>query len=462
MVTRFRMGLGALACGLAGCWSPEVDRGALPLQVDGSFSAAGGESRPDRWWTTFGDAELDRLVEMALEENFDLAAAWSRLRAARAVAEREEAGLFPSIDAVASGRRTRPEREDAFGGGDELSLGLAADYEIDLWGRIRSSARAADYEAEATAADYRTAALTLSAEVARTWFQGAAASEQHRLLEEQLEASSKVLELIEARFRSGQTRSVDVLRQRQLVEATREQIYLSESRIQVLEHALAVLLGRQAQGSVDTRWGELPKLPELPLTGLPGELIQRRPDLLGAYFALRAADADLAAAIADRFPRLTLSGSIATEADDFDGLFEEWIRSVTADLVAPIFAGGRLAAEQRRSRAVLEERVAEYGQAALEAFREVEDALAQERKQAERRESLLEQTRFAEQAYEQLRVEYFNGVGDYIEVLAAQTELQQLQRDLLSSRLALLEFRIALYRALAGGFETEREREEEV
>jgi outer membrane protein TolC len=195
----------------------------------------------------------------------------------------------------------------------------------------------------------------------------------------------------------------------------------------------------------------------LPDTGLPVELLRRRPDVAAAYNRVKAADEDLAAAISNQYPRLTLTASLSATEDEALNLFDEWARSFAGDLTAPLLDAGQRRAEVERARAAKMQRLYRYGQTMLGALREVGDALIQEKKQAQRIRSLREQVRLAEETYERLRYEYFNGAGDYIDVLTALTDEQELRRDLLSARLALVEFRIALYRALAGGFRTERE-----
>lgn len=458
---------GSLAILVLVACAPRTGGPELPLDPPGSFSAEGTAEVPDRWWTAFGDPELNRLVDRALGSNFDLAAAWERLREARAVVERERSDLFPDLDGFLEGNVRRDEsdfgadddfgEEEDFGDTEELRLGLSASYELDLWGRIHSSVEAERYRAEAGLADYRTAALSLSAEVARTWFQVVEARNRLALLDEQIEADEKVERLLENRFGTGQIRGVDVLRQRQLVESTREQRIVVESRLRVLEHLLAVLVGNPPQEGVRAEAPALPALPPLPETGLPMELVRRRPDIRRAYRLLQAADRDLAAAIANQYPRLTLSASLTTTDDAAVDLFEEWTRSFTAGLLTPLFRAGELEAEVDRAEAVRRRRLHEYGQATLVAFQEVEDALVQEAKQRERIRSLERQVELAERSYEQLRIQYFNGLGDYIDVLVALTERQRLGRELIGARRELLELRIGLYRSLAGGFETGRE-----
>jgi outer membrane protein TolC len=249
---------------------------------------------------------------------------------------------------------------------------------------------------------------------------------------------------------------VDVLRQRQLVESTRERRTVVEERAEVLKNRLAVLLGRPPQAGVPAAPDSLPALPPLPETGVPVDLVQRRPDVQTAFNRLRAADRELAAAISDQYPRLTLTASASTVANRAGDLFETWAYSFAGNLLAPIFRGGELRAEVDRTEAVRTQRLYEYGQTILVAFREVEDALVREQKQREQLRQLRTQVRLARRSYEQLRVQYLNGTADYLDVLTALDEVQQLRRDRLAARLTLVEDRIALYRALAGAVDTGR------
>jgi len=458
--------LGALAVVVAtativGCASRTAPV-EMPAAPPPAFSTSGSVPAPARWWTAFGDPTLDALVEEALRSNDGLATAWYRLRAARALAERAGSNLFPDLDAElgatvfsSEGENGGGDLTDAFdgGSGEELRLGLAAAYEVDLWGRVRAGVEAEELRAEAAESDYRSAALSLAAEVARTWFQLLEAREQLALIDRQIEANAKAARLLENRFGGGQVRGVDILRQRQLVEATREERLVAQSRLAVLSHLLAVLLGRAPRAEPPAAPAALPELPPRPETGLPAELIQRRPDLLAAHRRLRAADRDLAVAVAERYPRLTLTASVATEDGGGAELFDDWVRSLSAGLLAPVFRAGELEAEAERAEALARQRLHEYAEATLVAWREVEDALVQEARQLERVRSLETQLRLAEQAYGQLRIEYLNGQRGYVDPLLALADQQELGRGLISARRTLLEFRIALYRALAGGFD---------
>ena len=256
------------------------------------------------------------------------------------------------------------------------------------------------------------------------------------------------------RFGLGVVRSPDVLRQRQLVESTLEQAVVVRARIEVLEHQLAVLLGQLPQTASYDPGAKLPDLPPLPDTGLPSDLLKRRPDVRRDYLAFEAADRDLASAISAQYPRISLTGSLINAAESPETLFRDWFVSIGGQLIAPLIDGGQRRAEVDRNFAVKRQRFNEYGQTMLNAFREVEDALALERHQLERIKRLNEQLRLARQSAEQLTGQYFIGADNYLDVLSATQVEQRLQRDALSARLELVLIRIRLYLALAGGFDS--------
>lgn len=432
---------------------------ADPVEIPETFSDSGTELVPAKWWTSFEDNRLNTIIDSALTSNFTLLTAWERLRAAEAVVDRESSLLFPTFEATGSAQADR--FSDNSQDSEQLQLGLSSSYEIDLWGRIGSSIDAEQFRAQATFYDYQTAALSLTAEIVRTWYRLADAQNQLALVNEQIDTNLTVLELLNNRFEIGQIQSVDVLRQQQLVEATREQRTYAEARVRTLEHQLSVLLGQSPQTGIDFRPEDLPQLSPLPSTGIPTDLVQKRPDVQSAFASLRAADNDLAAAISNQYPRLSISASASTAAESAGALFEDWAISFAGNLLAPVFYGGELRAEVDRNEAVKNQQLYEYGQTILTAFREVEDALIREKKQVESIDSIERQLELASQAYRQLRIQYLNGSGNYLDVLTALDDIQQLRRDLLSTRLTLVEYRISLYRALAGSFETEMMAENE-
>ncbi len=434
-----------------GCSRKTVDV-SLPADLPENFSRSGETNLRDRWWVVFEDQELNALVYSALYSNFNLKSAWENLRAARFIVDRESSGLYPSVDATLQGGIDYPQPD--YVGGESFRFGLRSEYEVDLWGRISSSVEAEQYRARATWSDYQATAITLSAEITDTWFDLAKAINQLELLNDQIEVNEQMLRLLKARLGSGLIRSVDVLRQQQLIESNYGQQLQVESDIEVLEHELNLLLGRFPQHRVEALPDSLPQLPPLPETGIPADLVMRRPDVRIAYNRLMAADRDLASAISSKYPRFSLVASTSVRANNLSQLFEDWAYSLAGNLLAPIFRGNALSAEANRAEAVKNQLLYEYTESVLIALREVEDALIRETKQLERIQNLRKQADLAEKAYRQLRLEYFNGMANYIDVLTALNQEQELRRDLLSEIRIMLMIRTSLYRALAGGFET--------
>lgn len=434
-----------------GC-SPKTADVSLPVAPPESFSQSGSASVPEKWWAVFEDPDLNTLIDSALTSNFNLRSAWENLRAARFIVDRESSGLYPSVDASLQGGIDYPQPD--YVGGESFRFGLSSEYEVDLWGRIRSSIEAEQYRAQADFSDYRATALLLSAEIVRAWFGLAVAKNQLELINEQIRLNRQMLRLLRARLGSGLIRSVDVLRQQQLLESNNEQRIQVKTEVELLKNELNVLLGRLPQSSFSVLPDSLPHLPPLPETGIPANLVMRRPDVQVAYNRLLAADRDMATAISSKYPRFSLRAEASVRANNLDQLFEEWAYSLAGNLLAPVFRGGALSAEANMTEAVKNQLLFEYAQTVLIAFREVEDALMREMNQRERIQSLEMQAELAEKAYRQLRLEYFNGMANYIDVLTALNQQQQLQRDLLAETNAIFRIRTALYRALAGGFET--------
>jgi len=451
-VSQFRLAtwmlIALLQLSVVGCAGKE-SAVTLPTQAPPPFSESGKAPLQSLWWTTFDNPELDQHVDVALRGNFDLAGALQRILQAQSVARREASDLWPDVDGIASA-----ESSVNTDGPNTARwvLGLDAAYQVDLWGEIGSRVDAQWLRASATEADFHVVALTLSADVARTWFALIEANAQLELLDEQIRTNLTGLELQEARFGLGQIRSADVLRQRQLVESTREQRIVVLSRIEVLEHLLAVLQGQPPQETNYSPGTKLPELPPLPTTGLPSDLLNRRPDIRRDFLALWAADRDLASAVSAQYPRLNLGASITTVAESPENLFREWVFSVAGQLIAPLVDGGQRRAEVDRNVATVRLRFTEFSQTVLIAYQEVEDALALERYQLERIEKLETQAKLAHQASLQLREQYLIGETEYLDVLSSLQQEQSLQRNVLSARLDLILNRIALYLALAGDF----------
>jgi NodT family efflux transporter outer membrane factor (OMF) lipoprotein len=423
----------------------------VPLSVPVRFSESGQSSLPDHWWTSFEDPVLNGLVDQALVNNFSLKTAWDRLSQARALAKSAGADLVPTLDAEVEASQNRLYESGQSTDGRSYSLGLAASYELDLWGRIQSSRDAAAFEADASEQDLLAAALTLSGQVAGTWDQLVEQYGQLDILDEQMVNNQKALELVNLQLRTGQVGISDMLQQ-QLIESLEGERDLALAQAEVLAQQLAILLGYPPRQTVAPRVAAMIDLPPIPKLGLPAELIQGRPDIRSALFSVRSANSDLAAAIADRFPRLSLTAGVTTTGVHTRDLFSNWLATLAANLVAPIVDGGQRKAEVERTRAAAGEALNAYGQTILEALKEVETALVQEQRQRDFIASIDRQLTLAGRVIERLRDRYLQGSVDYQRVLDALLSLQSLQRNRLTARQNLVQYRIDLCLALGTGW----------
>lgn len=424
-----------------------------PLPVADVRLSEGGEVQVvDRWWTAFADPQLDALVDEALAHNLDVRAAYARLDAADALLRSRRSVFFPEVGAFAS---SAIGTDDRFDGVQRVpvEIGVGASYEFDLWGRLRAEVRGQARRRDATAADAQTAALSVSAAIVSTWLDLAATREQLALLEGQIVANEQMAAIVRSRVLNGVVRQADALRQDRLVEQTRAEQVARQEDLQILRHRLAVLLGRSPRDVPDEP-DRLPVPPALPATGLASELLLRRPDVRAAHATLQAVDADLAVAVADLYPRLSLRADVSNAPASAEALLTGWIASLAADLAAPLLEGGRRRAEVARRRALREAEIAAYGDVVLRALAEVEDALVGNARQAETVALVDRQVELAGRTADGLQLQYVGGLDvGYLDVLTAQTTEQQLRRQQISARRRLLELRVALYRALAGGMD---------
>ena len=285
--------------------------------------------------------------------------------------------------------------------------------------------------------------------MAKTWYDLAVQQQLATILDQQISINRQILELVDLRFRKGQTSAADVLRQRQLVETRLGQQTLVERQVELLEHQLCVLLGRAPQHDLFIA-SPLPILPEMPGPGVPGDLLLRRPDVMQAWSSFEAADARAAAAFAARFPSIVLSASTESSGPSLSNLFDFDLRTIAVNLLAPIWSGRALESESKRASSFSEQRYHEFSQACLLALLEVEDSLSSEIHQRQFIESLEQQNKLAKLAYQRIKDQYSHGSSDYLNVLTSLLSWQDLERSLISAKGVQVGYRINLYRALVG------------
>jgi len=439
-------------------------RGVVTALVEAkpSYREAGSSLRLKQsgspWWETFDDRTLTKLIPQALGNNLEIQAVAARISQADATLRQAGGRLFPQIDGEGSyGVRWT---DDDDGSGDEratsTNLSSLLDWEVDLWGRLRSAREARQLERDATISDWLGARLLLSVAVAEAYFEILEQKRQLLLLDDQIENSQTLLDLTELRFGQAQSSVVDVLQQREQLAAIKTRVPAVEARLEQLTYALEVLLGLPP-GTGPSLAVEESRLPpsSLRTVGVPSDLLQNRPDLVASAQRVAAIDHEVAEAIADRLPRLTLGGSASgSGGPGIDTLITNAVASATT----PIFDAGIRKAEVSRRQAALNEALASYSHDYLTAVRDVETALVLERKQVERMNLLNQELDTAKKLLRESHHRWGQGLTDYLPVLTAVVTVQRLEREIITSHREIVSSRVTLHRAIGGPMDTELKR----
>ncbi len=447
---------------LVGCAMHQPQPIDLPVPVPESFTepskmvskqAVEHKIPIARWWKSFNDPKLNALMKEAFSKNLDLAQAYARLDQLEAVYRTTRSAQLPSLGI--EGQWSKENTPSFFGNntGNSHIFSLAAGYELDLWQKLKSRTQAANLEMAASQEEIMVIYLTISAQLADNYYLAVEQRAQLELIDKTIDSFADTLARVEQRYREGLVSALDVYQAEQNLAIAKSQRPAFELSLAQAEHALAILLGHYPKHNSNMA-GDLLKLPKAPAAfpaGLPSELLARRPDVEAALFRLKASDARIAVAIAERFPSFNLLGnygtmSIVFSTGDIKGLF--W--KVLVDTAFPILDGGKRKAEVARTKAVFRENLAFYHKTVLDAFKEVEDALVSNRTTEERIASLQKRVEATGAAFHQTFQQYLQGLTDYLPVLAAKTVHLDAQRGVLAARRQLISDRISLARALGG------------
>ena len=411
---------------------------------------------PDRWWESFDSEELNNLISDALEGSPELRISLARLEQSRAQAVQAGADKWPDLDLKAGVSETRRSTGDETVIDRSRSLTLASSWELDFWGSVRAQQKTALLSAEASREDLYAAALTLSSEVTLKWLEIISVRRQLALFAQQLKTNRTILELIELRYLKGLASALDIYQQRQVVADIEASLPQLEARLQTLHHEVAVLCGKPPRADLKIEADTYPTLPPQPETGVPADLLAKRPDIRAAGLTLRAAENDITVARAGRLPAVTLSGTAGFNSDSFSDLLEKWLTTLAANLTWPLFNSGSMDAEVALRESIVRERLAAYEQAVLEAMREVEDAMVSEVKQTSYIAALKAQLTISRDGFREAVSRYRKGLSDYLPVLSALTSTQRLERSIVQAELERFSQRVKLHRALGGGWMEEK------
>jgi len=447
---------------------PDTWKGEGPWQA-----AAPKDAIPKgAWWRIFHDAQLDRLEQDVLQANQSLSAAQDRLAQARAQARVASSAYFPVVSTDPSGQRERLSGNRPLSGStvpltpvtqNDLLVPFSVSYELDLFGRVRRTLEAANASLQSSAADLENVRLVLTAELAADYFNLRELDREAGVVRESVEIQQKGLDLVNHRHEGGVANGLEVAQQAALLDSTATQLQLVLQQRAQYEHAIAVLTGKAASVfnlPVEPLDAAPPAIP----TGVPSEILERRPDVATSERQMAFENAQVGIAMTAFYPHITLSGGAGWESRDLGTLLSgpSALWSLGGDVLQPIFNGGRNRANLASTRAAYDESIANYRESVLEAFQQVEDGLSGL--------ALLDQAAKTQQAavtdsrraLELANNRYVGGVTTYLDVITAQSTL--LTNERLATQLLGQQMTTSVYlvKALGGAWDASEIQHEQV
>lgn len=436
-------------------YQTSIDEQADFLELDLVFLDDREQQWPVIWWQEFADAELNHSIDLALTQNYSLKAAAARVEQSLAMLQQQTASEMPELTADISLSRSWLTQSDQ--AVNQWDAGLTASYEVDLWGSIAALDSQAQFNLDASKAAYRTLANTVASQVAIAWFGIQNETENLQLLEAQFQRLDIALNAIKRRQAKGQAQLSDVLQQQQLQESLKNQMLIAQSQLDLYRQQLALWTGGIAQIShaplnsskarIATAIQPVESLQQVSLSAL-----KARPDIQQAFYTLQAANAGLAAALSNRYPRLTLSASYGSDANKLDQLFDDWIGSLMSSILLPIIDGGQRASEQVRQQAVTSEALANFQQTLLEAAAEVQQNIVLMERYSASVDNIEQQLALAKTALKLSNSYFKRGQLDFLAFLNAQQEVLSLEQQRLNAQWELLQSQIQLLTSVSHGY----------
>jgi len=446
---------------LGGCMSliPAYERPAAPVPAAyapelAPAGATGAAAAADiEWQRYFGDARLRRLIEISLANNRDLRVAVLNIEQARAAYQIKRADELPTVGAGVTAQR-QPGSTGALVNTYAVGLQVTG-FELDFFGRVRSLSQAALSQYLASEEARKTVQITLIASVANAYVGLLADDELLRVTRDTLRTRDESFKLTKLKFDNGAASELDFRQAEQLLEGARATLAQTQRQRALDENALVLLLGQALPGDLPAGLALTSQqvVADLP-AGVPSELLTRRPDVRSAEQQLLAANANIGAARAAFFPRISLTANAGTASTELSGLFKSgtWALTGTASLVQTIFDSGRNQANLDVAKINRDIAVAQYEKAIQTAFREVADALAGRATLGEQLRAQTAQTNAAQISFNLADLRYRNGAASYLDVLDAQRSLFSAQQALVQVQALQAQNLMTLYKVLGGGW----------
>jgi multidrug efflux system outer membrane protein len=424
-----------------------------------------GEMNPQTlatWWSTLNDPELSSLIDLAVSGNLDLKKSKARVREARARRGIAKAGLFPTLDATGSATWTESSNNTGTNRTSETSdlytASFDAGWEIDIFGGVRRSVEAAEADVGASQEDLRDVLVSLLSEVAVNYIDLRKFQSLLAIAEGNLVSQNETYQLTLWRYQAGLSDELSVQQARYNVEQTRAQLPTLRTGKEEALNRIAVLLGEQP-GNVHSLFDQqlpIPVIPRKLAIGVPADVLRNRPDVRRAERELAAQTARIGVAIADLYPKFTLSGSIGFETLKMSALptSQTWSLGDGPGITWAIFKGAAIRQNIEAQSALQEQALFKYEAAILTALEDVENALVAYGEEQNRRDSLQEAAQAAQKAVELAKYKYQSGLTDFYNVLEAERSLLTFQELLAQSNGTVASNLVRLYKALGGGWKS--------
>ncbi len=413
------------------------------VSVDGAFTT-------HRWWKMYNDPKLNNLMERGFAGNFDLEMAWARLQQAQAFEDVAGANSMPDVHGtVGAGRSQSPPKVSSF---ERYNASVAASYELDVWQKLANERKSALFIRMASENDLKAVYISLSAQIAEAYYLVLELQAKITLNKEVIAFFEKTVQLVRLRYERGVAPSLDLYQAKQNLLNARAEMPQLESDMAVARNSLTLLLGFSPHTQDLGTFATLPEINDTYLVGLPSELLARRPDVEAAYLRLQATDAEVAVAVAERFPSFNLTADYGSQTSTLSDLLQNpnvfW--NILAGVSAPLFDGGRRKANVRHKEAQFLEQLASYHQAVITAFTDVEDSLVREGGVDAQYVELLAYKEVTEATVRLSLQRYQLGLDTFLPVLTAQASHAKALMAVISSKRRKISTRIQLARALGG------------
>ncbi|UOD34146.1 TolC family protein [Deferribacteraceae bacterium V6Fe1] len=401
------------------------------------------------WWQSFSDDTLNNIIENAVKNNFDIQSGIKRLEQANITYRQSSTSKYPNLNLTAGTTLTKSDNQKTGQSStDSYSLGLTLSYEIDLFNKIKSAEKSAEYSFLTSKENLKTILVSVTSQIAENYYGIISTNEKIKITEEQLIANEAILKVLIERYKNSTISITDVLKQKQNIENIKDSLSSLQLTRQLFENKLKILTGGAETGKIDIE--NTIMLEPFNFNKINFEIALNRPDVLSKYYEIESAAWNVSFAKANRLPSLTLSSSFTYSSAEINSLFENWSLNLLANLLAPIFDAGKRKLEVEKAKKILEEKVLNYKNTLLTAYNEISNTVITEKKYFEALQYLNNEISLIDEVLKKQQVKYLNGETDFSIYLNDQISLYSKRKELVDLKYNIIKNRITFYKSIGG------------